>query len=164
MYASRSIVYLNTKGTFTPVATELSLPPHNRSLPGRQRVFTLGQDATSHWFWQLAKVHADCNNAGYHQLSTVVITTLNSLSTHATDEEYLGQRHHAKWTADADAIAAASKFARQIGKIEQIIDARNKDMPLKNRTGAGVLPYELLRPTSGPGVNGQGMKVIAAGL
>eukprot|EP00250_Pteridium_aquilinum_P020529 c24850_g1_i1 orf=265-3018(-) len=406
MYASRSIFYWNTKGTFTPVAIELSLPPPSRGLPGRQRVFTPGEDATGHWFWQLAKAHAASNNAGFHQLvshwlrthasvepyviathrclsfmhpiskllhphlrytmeinalarqslinaggviekcftpgpfsmsisaaayksmwrfdmeslpadlirrgmaeedpdspcglklliedypyaadglliwdaiktwvdeyvslyytpedlardnelhewwgeirqrghadkkdeewwpklqtkedlieilstiiwvtsahhaavnfgqytyggyvpnqpcmtrmlipekdknckdfklllqdpqkfflstisnrlqATVVMSVLDSLSTHAPDEEYLGQRHQAKWTADVNAMAAASRFAIRMEEIERIIDARNADTTLTNRTGAGVLPYELLRPTSGPGVTGRGV-------
>lgn len=406
MYASRSIFYLNTQGTFTPVAIELSLPPRE-GLPEQQRVFTPGQDATSHWFWQLAKAHAACNNAGFHQLvnhwlrthaavepyviathrclsfmhpiskllhphlrytmeinalarqalingggvietcfapgpfsmsisaaayksswrfdmeslpadlirrgmaeedpkspyglrlliedypyatdglliwnaiktwvseyvslyykssldlardneihewwgeirqrghadkkneewwpqlqtkedligilstiiwitsayhaavnfgqytyggyvpnhpcmtrrlipeksencenykrflhdpqkyflltisnrlqATVVMSVLDSLSSHASDEEYLGQRLQVKWTADADAMAAASRFSKRMEEIERIVDARNADLTLKNRTGAGVLPYELLRPTSGPGVTGRGV-------
>lgn len=97
----------------------------------------------------------------YHVLpfsqATVVMSVLDSLSTHAPDEEYLGQRHQAKWTADTNAMAAASRFSKRIEEIERVIDARNADMRLKNRTGAGVLPYELLRPTSDSGVTGRGV-------
>ncbi|KAI5078529.1 hypothetical protein GOP47_0006200 [Adiantum capillus-veneris] len=117
MYASRSIFYLNTKGTFTPVAIELSLPPPSRGLPGRQRVFTPGQDATSHWFWQLAKVHAACNNAGYHQLVN------HWLRTHAVVEPYVIATHrclsfmhpickllhpHLRYTLEINALARQS--------------------------------------------------------
>lgn len=89
--------------------------------------------------------------------STIVMSVLDSLSTHAPDEEYLGQRLQTKWTADEKAKAAASVFAKRIQEVERIIDSRNMNLSLKNRNGAGVLPYELLRPTSGPGVTGRGV-------
>ena len=68
LYASRTIFFLSEIGTLLPVAIELSLPPSSRGSKGSKRVFTPGQDATSHWLWQLAKAHATSNDVGFHQL------------------------------------------------------------------------------------------------
>ncbi|KAH7423168.1 hypothetical protein KP509_12G042400 [Ceratopteris richardii] len=89
--------------------------------------------------------------------ATYAISVMDALSTHAADEEYLGQRVQVNWTADPKAIACANKFAQRVKQVERIIDQRNADAKLKNRNGAGVVPYELLRPTSGPGVTGRGI-------
>ncbi|MCI55487.1 linoleate 13S-lipoxygenase 2-1 chloroplastic-like, partial [Trifolium medium] len=40
-------------------------------------------------------------------------------------------------------------------ELEGIVDERNVDGKLRNRNGAGILPYELLKPTSEPGVTGK---------
>ena len=85
------------------------------------------------------------------------MSVLDSLSTHAGDEEYLGDRAHTKWTSDARAIDAFKEFSRRVREAEEVIDQRNVDPILKNRNGAGVLRYELLRPNSGPGVTGCGI-------
>ncbi|KAF3643063.1 Linoleate 13S-lipoxygenase 2-1, chloroplastic [Capsicum annuum] len=58
--------------------------------------------------------------------ATIVMAVLDVLSNHSPDEEYVG-----------------------------IIDARNADCNLRNRNGAGIVPYELLKPFSGPGVTGK---------
>jgi lipoxygenase len=50
-----------------------------------------------------------------------------------------------------------NRFSARLEEIEGIINLRNKDARLKNRSGAGVPPYELLVPTSGPGVTGRGI-------
>jgi lipoxygenase len=68
LYASRTIFFLTDLGTLTPVAIELSLPPSSSTSQSSKRVFTPGQDATGHWFWQLAKAHATSNDVGFHQL------------------------------------------------------------------------------------------------
>lgn len=89
--------------------------------------------------------------------ATYVMSVMDSLSTHAPDEEYLGQRVQVNWTSDPRAIAGANEFAQRVKQVEKVIDSRNSDARLKNRNGAGVVPYELLRPTSGPGVTGRGI-------
>lgn len=38
-----------------------------------------------------------------------------------------------------------------------IIDERNADLNLKNRSGAGIMPYELLKRFSDPGVMAMGV-------
>ncbi|GJU78483.1 linoleate 13S-lipoxygenase 3-1, chloroplastic-like protein [Tanacetum coccineum] len=54
------------------------------------------------------------------------------------------------WFGDAEMVEAFYGFASEIQRIEKEIEKRNRDMSLKNRCGAGVLPYELLAPSSKP--------------
>nr|GFC78115.1 linoleate 13S-lipoxygenase 3-1, chloroplastic-like [Tanacetum cinerariifolium] len=58
---------------------------------------------------------------------------------------------------DAEMVEAFYGFASEIQRIEKEIEKRNPDMSLKNRCGAGVLPYELLAPSSEPGVTCRGI-------
>lgn len=83
----------------------------------------------------------------------------DTLSTHSPDEEYLGQLHnsHAHWIKDRQIVNYFETFSAKLVEIEDIIHKRNKNFHLKNRSGAGVPPYELLLPTSGPGVTGRGV-------
>ncbi|KAK6922379.1 Lipoxygenase, C-terminal [Dillenia turbinata] len=91
--------------------------------------------------------------------ATKVMAVQDTLSTHSSDEEYLGQLHqsHSNWINDPKIIELYKKFSSRLSKIEEIINDRNKDVHLKNRTGAGIPPYELLLPSSGPGVTGRGI-------
>ena len=69
LYATRTILFHTKAGSMLPLAIELSLPPTSKgNTNGSQRVFTPGQDSTSHWKWQLAKAHATSNDVGFHQL------------------------------------------------------------------------------------------------
>nr|CAD1831334.1 unnamed protein product [Ananas comosus var. bracteatus] len=89
--------------------------------------------------------------------ATAMMTVLDVLSTHSPDEEYLGQEPEPAWTADAVVNAAFERFNGRMREIEGIIDARNADPKLKNRCGVGIVPYELLKPFSKPGVTGMGV-------
>ncbi|KAL5055440.1 hypothetical protein RYX36_036122 [Vicia faba] len=91
--------------------------------------------------------------------ATKVMAVQDTLSTHSPDEEYLGQVNHLHnhWINDHAVLKLFSKLSTRLEEIEEIINARNKDLRLKSRTGAGVPPYELLLPTSGPGVTGRGI-------
>ncbi|KAJ8436493.1 LOW QUALITY PROTEIN: hypothetical protein Cgig2_000478 [Carnegiea gigantea] len=89
--------------------------------------------------------------------ATKVMATLDLLSTHSIDEEYLGQKLHPAWEKEAAIKAAFKKFAGRLMELEGTIDTRNNNYHLKNRNGAGVLPYELLKPTSEPGVTAKGV-------
>ncbi|KAL8143112.1 hypothetical protein V2J09_016144 [Rumex salicifolius] len=62
-----TILYLSASGVLKPIAIELSLPP-TESSPAFKRVYTHGHDATSHWFWNLAKAHVCSVDGGVHQL------------------------------------------------------------------------------------------------
>ncbi|XP_031477303.1 lipoxygenase 6, chloroplastic [Nymphaea colorata] len=91
--------------------------------------------------------------------ATKIMAVKDTLSTHSPDEEYLGQvqPYHAHFTNEQKIQLAFDRFSARIEEIEEIIHRRNKDTRLKNRTGAGIPPYELLLPTSGPGVTGRGV-------
>ncbi|KAH9298648.1 hypothetical protein KI387_030330 [Taxus chinensis] len=84
-----------------------------------------------------------------------LMAVIDTLSTHSPDEEYLGQKQQS--TNDLNVVDAFHKFSARIQSIENIIHQRNKDLNLRNRNGAGMVPYELLMPTSGPGVTGRGV-------
>ncbi|KAG2259596.1 hypothetical protein Bca52824_078890 [Brassica carinata] len=73
------------------------------------------------------------------------MAVVDTLSTHSPDEEYIGERQQPSiWTGDADVVDAE-------------IEKRNSDPDRRNRCGAGVLPYELLVPSSEPGVTCRGV-------
>ncbi|KAI4336606.1 hypothetical protein L6164_015112 [Bauhinia variegata] len=91
--------------------------------------------------------------------ATKVMAVQETLSTHSPDEEYLGQANplHNHWINDHEILKLFNKFSARLEEIEEIINTRNKNIHLKNRSGAGIPPYELLLPTSGAGVTGRGI-------
>lgn len=90
--------------------------------------------------------------------ATKFMAVVDTLSTHSPDEEYLGERQQpSTWSGDAEIVDAFFGFSAEIGRIEKEIEKRNSDRRLKNRCGAGVLPYELLAPSSEPGVTCRGV-------
>ncbi|XP_059628852.1 linoleate 13S-lipoxygenase 2-1, chloroplastic-like isoform X1 [Cornus florida] len=89
--------------------------------------------------------------------ASTVLTILDVLSTHSPDEEYLGDEPEAAWAQEPFIKAAFERFNGQLKKLEGIIDSRNIDPNLRNRSGAGVVPYELLKPFSDSGVTGKGV-------
>ncbi|KAF7815466.1 linoleate 13S-lipoxygenase 2-1, chloroplastic-like [Senna tora] len=89
--------------------------------------------------------------------ATVVMAVLNLLSDHSPDEEYLGDFVEAAWGESEVVKEAFERFQGRLKEIEGIIDSRNRDSELKNRNGVGILPYELMKPFSGPGVTGKGI-------
>ncbi|KAG6437949.1 hypothetical protein SASPL_102880 [Salvia splendens] len=86
-----------------------------------------------------------------------VMIVLDILSNHSPDEEYIGGQLRLYWEDNKVIKAAFERFQGKLMEIEGIIDARNADLSCKNRSGAGVVPYELLKPFSGPGVTGKGV-------
>ena len=89
--------------------------------------------------------------------ATLVMTILYLLSGHSSDEEYIGQYMEKSWAENPAIKAAFERFSTKLRGIERIIDSRNSDSDLRNRNGAGMMPYELLKPFSGPGVTGKGV-------
>lgn len=90
--------------------------------------------------------------------ATKFMAVVDTLSTHSPDEEYIGERQQSSiWTGDAEIVDVFFGFSAEIGQIEKEIENRNKDRTLRNRCGAGVLPYELLAPSSEPGVTCRGV-------
>lgn len=78
------------------------------------------------------------------------MAVVDTLSTHSPDEEYLGGRKE-------EVLEGYKEFAAEMERIEEEIRRRNGDSGRRNRCGAGVLPYELLLPSSGPGVTARGV-------
>ncbi|KAF3448920.1 hypothetical protein FNV43_RR09637 [Rhamnella rubrinervis] len=89
--------------------------------------------------------------------ATTVMAVLDLLSNHSPDEEYLGEQIEAPWAEDAIIKAAFERFSGRLKELEGIVDERNANHELRNRSGAGVVPYELLKPFSDPGVTGKGV-------
>ncbi|XP_057535610.1 linoleate 13S-lipoxygenase 3-1, chloroplastic [Amaranthus tricolor] len=86
------------------------------------------------------------------------IAVIDTLSTHSPDEEYLGERvQPSTWTGDPEIVEKFFEFSSEIRRIEKEIDRRNADPRLRNRCGAGVIPYELMAPSSEPGVTCRGV-------
>ncbi|EFJ20347.1 hypothetical protein SELMODRAFT_418172 [Selaginella moellendorffii] len=75
--------------------------------------------------------------------ATLVMTTIEILSTHSSDEEYLGTRPE-HWTSDKRVLDAFERFKAET---EAEVMARNA----KNRRGLFNLPYTLLAVSSPPG-------------
>ncbi|PON51680.1 Lipoxygenase [Trema orientale] len=89
--------------------------------------------------------------------ATTVVAILDLLSNHFPDEEYLGEKMEQSWADDPVIEAAFWRFNARMKELERIIDDRNKNKNFKNRNGAGIIPYELLKPFSQPGVTGKGV-------
>ncbi|KAI7731547.1 hypothetical protein M8C21_022303 [Ambrosia artemisiifolia] len=86
-----------------------------------------------------------------------VMAVLDVLSGHSPDEEYIGETIEPAWEAEPAIKAAFEEFQGKLNQLESIIDSRNNDPVLKNRNGAGLVPYELLKPYSDRGVTGRGV-------
>ncbi|XP_021822570.1 linoleate 13S-lipoxygenase 2-1, chloroplastic-like [Prunus avium] len=89
--------------------------------------------------------------------ATTVMAVLDVLSNHSPDEEYIGDKLESSWAENPVINAAFERFNGNLKRLEGIIDERNTNLKLKNRVGAGVVPYELLKPISTPGVTGMGV-------
>ncbi|XP_059628850.1 linoleate 13S-lipoxygenase 2-1, chloroplastic-like [Cornus florida] len=89
--------------------------------------------------------------------AAIVMAILDVLSNHSPEEEYIGEKPEAAWAEEPAINAAFERFNGEMRKLEGIIDSRNIDKNLRNRNGAGVVPYELLKPFSGSGVTGKGV-------
>lgn len=89
--------------------------------------------------------------------ATKVMAILDVLSSHSPDEEYIGDKPEPAWGENPVINAAFERYAGRLKEIEGIVDGRNVDSKLKNRCGAGVVPYELLKPYSKPGATGMGI-------
>ncbi|XP_065866003.1 linoleate 13S-lipoxygenase 2-1, chloroplastic-like [Euphorbia lathyris] len=86
-----------------------------------------------------------------------VMAVLDVLSNHSPDEEYMGKDIEMAWAEEPLIKAAFEKFNGRLTELEGIIDERNANPELRNRNGAGIVPYELLKPFSDPGVTGRGV-------
>ncbi|CAL8146467.1 unnamed protein product [Prunus armeniaca] len=90
--------------------------------------------------------------------ATKYMAAIDIISAHSPDEEYIGDRKDlSTWSADTVIIEAFCRFSMEMRRIEKEIEQRNTDSNLRNRCGAGVSPYELLMPSSEPGVTCRGV-------
>ncbi|KAG9450644.1 hypothetical protein H6P81_010609 [Aristolochia fimbriata] len=89
--------------------------------------------------------------------ATTVMSILDVLSNHSPDEEYLAEEAEPAWKEEPEIVAAFERYNGRTKEIEGIIDGRNADRKLRNRSGAGIVPYTLLKPFSEPGVTGKGV-------
>ena len=89
--------------------------------------------------------------------ATKVMAILDVLSNHSPDEEYIGEKIEKAWDENPIIKVAFEKFNGRLKELEGTIDKRNANRDFKNRCGAGVVPYELLKPFSEPGVTGKGV-------
>ncbi|XP_062172811.1 linoleate 13S-lipoxygenase 2-1, chloroplastic-like [Alnus glutinosa] len=89
--------------------------------------------------------------------ATRIMAVLDILSNHSPDEEYLGEKMEPSWAEDPFIKTAFERFNGRLKELERIIDERNSNNDFKNRVGAGIVPYELLKPFSQPGVTGKGV-------
>ncbi|KAM0911545.1 hypothetical protein ACQ4PT_013392 [Festuca glaucescens] len=85
------------------------------------------------------------------------MATLDIFSSHSPDEEYMGEYAEPAWLAEPVVKAAFDKFSSRLKEVESTIDERNNNPENKNRCGAGIVPYDLLKPFSEPGVTGRGI-------
>ncbi|XP_043691955.1 probable linoleate 9S-lipoxygenase 5 [Telopea speciosissima] len=74
------------------------------------------------------------------------ISLIEILSTHSSDEVYLGQRDTPDWTTDTAPLKAFEEFGKKLVKIENRIIEMNNDKRLRNRMGPVKMPYTLLFP------------------
>ncbi|CAO1944102.1 unnamed protein product [Urochloa humidicola] len=93
----------------------------------------------------------------------VGISLLEILSSHSSDEVYLGQRDTPEWTSDAKAQEAFKRFGERLTEIEKRVLAMNADPRLKNRNGPAKFPYTLLYPSTSD-KNGEADGITAKGI
>ncbi|XP_076892003.1 lipoxygenase 2, chloroplastic-like [Bidens hawaiensis] len=89
--------------------------------------------------------------------ATQMLLLYDVLSSHSPDEQYIGGNIEAAWAAEPAIKAAFEEFSGRMNELEAIIDSRNMNPNLKNRCGAGLVPYQLLKPYSESGVTGRGV-------
>ncbi|KAF5819911.1 putative linoleate 13S-lipoxygenase [Helianthus annuus] len=89
--------------------------------------------------------------------ATKVMAVLDVLSSHSPDEEYIGGTIEPAWAAEPAINAAFLEFQETLNQLESIIDSRNNDPLLTNRSGAGLVPYQIMKPCSDRGVTGKGV-------
>ncbi|KAJ9555505.1 hypothetical protein OSB04_010119 [Centaurea solstitialis] len=87
--------------------------------------------------------------------AVTIMVVLDVLSSHSLDEAYIGGNAEAAWAAEPTIKVAYDVFSQRLKELEGIIDSRNVDPELRNRSGAGLIPFTLLKPDSEPGVTGK---------
>ncbi|KAL3828802.1 hypothetical protein ACJIZ3_017604 [Penstemon smallii] len=91
--------------------------------------------------------------------SVVLLSLIEMLSRHSSDEIYIGQRDTPHWTADRQPQEAFKQFSGALVEIETKILERNRDKALRNRTGPINVPYTLLYPNTSDSSRQSGLNV-----
>ncbi|KDP43420.1 hypothetical protein JCGZ_16707 [Jatropha curcas] len=78
--------------------------------------------------------------------ATKVTVILDVPSSHSPDEEYIGNTLEPSWEPNPVIKVAYERFWATLKELEATIDERNNNLKNTNRAGAGVVPYELLKP------------------
>lgn len=94
--------------------------------------------------------------------ATLGIALIEVLSTHMSDEVYIGQRASPAWTDNEEVRQKFDKFGENLRQVEKRILERNNNSLLKNRCGPARIPYTLLYPdtsnvSSTKGITGRGI-------
>ncbi|KAL2613082.1 hypothetical protein R1flu_024774 [Riccia fluitans] len=90
--------------------------------------------------------------------TTIVMTVIELLSTHAVDEEYQGERLNDNWTSNSDIKADLSESSAKMDALQKRLEQRNTDPNLVNRSGPSKVPYTLMYPVSeSSGMTGRGV-------
>ncbi|TVU08175.1 hypothetical protein EJB05_41566 [Eragrostis curvula] len=120
----------------------------NRPTIARQNIpKEMGRQAMKKFMEDPEKVFLDTLPSQFQ--SFVVLVILDLLSSHSPDEEYMGTHVEPAWTVEGNVKLAFQKFQGRLRDILEQVDEWNEDPKRKNRHGAGVVPYTLLRPCDG---------------
>ncbi|XBI86111.1 hypothetical protein VPH35_094130 [Triticum aestivum] len=99
------------------------------------------------------------------QLQSIIgVSLIEVLSSHSSDEVYLGQRDEPKWTSDDKAKRAFEKFRKNLIDIQGIIMNMNKNDKLQNRYGLAKFPYMLLYPNTSDADGESATGITAKGI
>ncbi|TVU08184.1 hypothetical protein EJB05_41575, partial [Eragrostis curvula] len=120
----------------------------NRPTIARQNIpLEMGDEAMKIYNKNPDKVLLDTFPSQFQSLNVIIV--LDLLSSHSPDEQYMGTHVEPAWTADEKIKSAFYKFRGRLWDIVKKINKWNDDPTRKNRHGAGVVPYTLLRPCDG---------------
>nr|CAB3459719.1 unnamed protein product [Digitaria exilis] len=96
----------------------------------------------------------------------LALSCMQILSSHSSDEVYLGQREEPeRWTSDARALDAFKRFGRRLQEIEQrIVKMNSEKKSFRNRSGPVDVPYMLVYPNTSDMGGKQGEGLTAMGI
>lgn len=89
--------------------------------------------------------------------AALAMATVEILAQHMIDEEYLGERNDPEWTSNSGVLEAFKRFQRDLVEVEAKIEEWNACEQHFHRTGAVLLPYTLLMPSSDAGLTFRGV-------
>uniref|UniRef100_A0A0A0KZ93 Lipoxygenase domain-containing protein n=1 Tax=Cucumis sativus TaxID=3659 RepID=A0A0A0KZ93_CUCSA len=127
-----------------------------------KEVFTPGTNSTDVWLWRLAKAHVLSHDSCIHQLVIHWYVCLYIyIHTYMHACKYIFLIKYREWRKEKEIQKSISKafekFKANLTDLEKKIDELNENKDLKNRYGAGIIPYEVMKPRSKPGVTGIGV-------